>query len=1158
MSEIRLNIDEREVVGFDGQTVLDIARENGVTIPTLCHDDRVKMYGSCGICVVEAEGSPRLLRSCSTFAADGMIIKTDTAKVRKSRKTALELLLSDHVGDCRPPCALACPAGTDCQGYVGLIANGEYKEAVKVIKDKIPLPGAIGKVCPHPCETACRREMVEEPISIAALKAFAADKDMLTESLYTGEIGEATGKRVAIIGGGPGGLSAAYYLRVEGHDVTIYDAMPHMGGMLRYGIPEYRLPKAYLQREIDAIAGMGVAFQNNIKIGRDLTLDYLRNNFDAVIVAVGAWKSTGLRCKGEELDGVFGGIDFLRDVALNNPVFAGRRIAVVGGGNTAMDACRTSIRLGAEKVYNVYRRTKAEMPAEEIEIIEAEEEGVIFKNLTNPIEVEGANGKVKALRLQIMELGEPDASGRRAPVEVKGKEETLEVDAVIVAIGQKLDAIGLDGIDLTKWGTISADENTFRTSVDGVFAIGDATNNGADIAIAAIGEAKKAAVMVDKYLNGEELRYDTPFLVKTEPTPADFADKKKEPRAKMPHRKPEERARDFLEINLGFSDEEARREAMRCLECGCHDYFECKLIDLANQYAIAPQKYDGKVHVRKEQTDHPYIQRNPDKCILCGLCVRICDEVVGATALGLVDRGFDTIVKPSLDARLQDTDCISCGQCVNVCPTGALTETMMIDKQVPTRELQTQTTCAFCSVGCSQKLAHTGDMLTRSLPAAEREKDALLCAKGRFGFGELNKIERLRTPLMKRDGSFEEASYAQAIIRANKGLQALQTQYGKDSVAVAISDRYTNEQAKMIQDYAHKALGTENVFSAGKVCARMADVLGYDCSTVDFEEMKNADCILLVESNINRPHAVAGFAVRRATQNGAKLIVVNSFDSAADEIANVRLTPKADLSILKQMVKHAAEKAGDKGIAGYKELAASLKDVTVSDDVKAAAEMYLTAKHSVIVFEQTMISGDAAKLLADLAVLGGQIGRPRAGIVQLRPNANSQGLADLGIKKRGDLKRGIQSGEIKGLFVFGEDISGIDLSGLQFLAVQDLQMTETAKQADVVFPAQSFAEQDGSFTNTVGKRQAVRAAVHSFTEQSDFEFITNLARQAGCELGYRSIADVTAALPSRAAFDVAKVTLMPAEGDSLTRKHPFANTNALYVSFAKFATSKGL
>jgi len=257
MSELRINVDGRECRGYAGQTVLDIARENGVDIPTLCHDDRVEVYGSCGVCVVEAEGSPKLLRSCSTMAGDGMIIRTDTHRVRASRKTALELLLSDHTGDCRPPCVLACPGQTDCQGYVGLIANGEYKEALKLVKEKIPFPASIGRVCPHPCETACRRELVEEPVSIAALKQFVGDLDVRGE-LYTVPCGADTGKRIAVVGGGPGGLTAAYFLRGYGHCVTVYDAMPQMGGMLRYGIPEYPLPKKLLNTEIEAIRGMGV------------------------------------------------------------------------------------------------------------------------------------------------------------------------------------------------------------------------------------------------------------------------------------------------------------------------------------------------------------------------------------------------------------------------------------------------------------------------------------------------------------------------------------------------------------------------------------------------------------------------------------------------------------------------------------------------------------------------------------------------------------------------------------------------------------------------------------------------------------------------------------------------------------------------------------
>ena len=682
---LNLTINSKNITVEEGTTILQAAKDNGIYIPTLCYDDAVKVYGACGLCVVEAEGIPKLLRSCSAKCSEGMIINTESKRVVQSRKIAMELLMSAHDGDCIAPCQLNCPARTDCQGYVGLIANGEYEAALKLIKNKVSLPASIGRVCPHPCETACRRGKVDEAINIAQLKAFAADMDLNSDS-YLPEKNAPTGKKIAIIGGGPAGLTAAYRLAISGHEVTVYDMMEKMGGMLRYGIPQYRLPKEVLDKEIAIIEKLGVKMINGVKLGKDFTVASLKAQNDAVIVAVGAWKSSSMRTPGEELDGIYGGIDFLRAVALKQEINIGDKVVICGGGNTAMDACRTAVRLGAKEVYCVYRRTRNEMPAEDIEITEAEEEGVQFKFLTNPISFNGKDGKVKSVTLQLMELGEPDASGRRRPVAIEGKTEKLDVDSVIVAIGQKLVNEDVSELKLTDRGNIEADIDTFKTNIEGVFAIGDATNRGASIAIEAIGEANRCALSIDAYLNGEDIETRVPYISRRDEELIDFQSKEKCPARKPKVLPAAERKNNFDEVCLGYTEEDAKAEASRCLECGCKEYYKCKLLSVAQRYDIHPERFKGEMPQKYTADSNEFIERNSAKCILCGLCVRSCKEVMNISAIGLLGRGFKTEVAPAFNLPLDQTKCTNCGLCVELCPTGALTEKSALKKQVPLKE----------------------------------------------------------------------------------------------------------------------------------------------------------------------------------------------------------------------------------------------------------------------------------------------------------------------------------------------------------------------------------------------------------------------------------------------------------------------------------------
>jgi formate dehydrogenase beta subunit len=478
-----------------------------------------------------------------------------------------------QIDECTAPCQRTCPAGIDIPAYITAIREGDYERAITVIKETNPLPLTCGRVCPHPCEEMCRLGRVGEPVNINHLKRFAADSEMRSGTRITPYKAPDTGRQVAVIGGGPAGLTCAFYLARYGHRPTIFEAMPRLGGMLRYGIPEYRLPKAILDWEIEGIIEMGVAVTTGVSLGEEITLESLKQEgFEAVFLGTGAWDSRGLGVEGEELEGVLPGTRFLIDRGLEKETPVGDKVAIIGGGNTALDAARTCWRLGAKEVTVLYRRSRKEMPANDIEIEEAEKEGVIFHYLAAPTKLMGDNGRLTRLEYIVMELGEPDESGRRRPVPQPGTETVIPVDNVIAAIGQ-FPVTGFlkdGGVATTRWNTIEVvDERTGETNLPGVFAGGDAVT-GASIAVEAIGAGRRAARSINQYLRGEAVGVPEEAISKDSELldPEELIGVPESARVTMPELSVDERRGSFTEVELGLSEEMARGEAERCLRCG--------------------------------------------------------------------------------------------------------------------------------------------------------------------------------------------------------------------------------------------------------------------------------------------------------------------------------------------------------------------------------------------------------------------------------------------------------------------------------------------------------------------------------------------------------------------------------------------------------------
>lgn len=1138
---VNVTIDGKKVEAKEGQTVLDVIREKRLGfIPTLCHSPKLNPIGACSLCVVEIEGMRGLPLACTTRVQEGMKVQAHNDRLENIRKTAVDLLLSNHNADCIAPCRLNCPAGVDVQAYLSLAKSGEFKRGLNLVREKNPLPASVGRICVRYCELACRRKQVDEPISINMVKRYLADHALDTPFPDAPKLID--GKGVAIIGGGPGGLAAAHYLRQQGIKSTIFEAQEMLGGMMRYGIPDYRLPQDILDQEINHILSQrGIEVKTGVRLGTNFTLSDLKaQGFEAVFLALGAQGSRALRLKGEDMEGVRPAIDFLVESKKKDLPELNGKVVVLGGGNTAIDVCRTAMRAGADSVHVLYRRTEKEMPADHYEVEEAREEGIVFEFLQSPVGLIGENGKLKQIRMQRMELGEPDESGRRRPVPIPGSEFLVDADYCFAAIGQVTDignAIddGKVKVPVTAWHTIATLDEYGRTAIPWIYAGGDVVLGPAAV-IDAIGHGRKAALAMAEQIKSRKLI--NRFVVDGEnlflSTKDSFGglpeyETNAIPKGKRnwyPASDPKERAHNYkIEVQLPPTDEASKQEAIKCLACGCADFDECELRFLGDAYKLPGPTFKGDSPRRPIEKRNPYFEIDPNKCVLCMRCVRYCDEYLHVDALAFRDRGFDTQVVFTA-GDFDESVCTGCGNCTEICPTGAILQKDDFGIITPIKHDTKATVCQLCPAACEVSVhQYTDRMVSVRSRKAWDGNFTDLCGVGRYG-NSVVKDDRLTRPMVRKNGKLQVVDWDEAMDAATGMIKG-------QKVAGLLSPWATNQQmvafSRLIRG-AGGLTGSRYELYTGVGPDNLGEKAILGQGNAAYSEIEGSDLILVLNPGAVHKQEVVWHRILRARyDNGSQLIIPSGFEDGLARHATTQfIAPKGTIAdMLTGAVQHISEGCDLPISERIKDVEISMKMLGMGNDLSA---MVRAAKRPLIVFgadgSDSAYSQDL--WLAYMLVRIAKDAEPRLLIV--RQPFNAAGLWIMGATERSEGAETtfeILRDTKDATYVLFRDNPSADAKDLEVLEqakhviVFDTHDSALLDYADVVLPVMLPFESGGSIVNGEGVMVDFGPGIRSWVEKDTLDVLAGLAERLGIDLG-----DVNAEIQRR--FSLYKAQNLPA------------------------------